>query len=340
MKKYKWGSNKPYIYIYRYNIYIQYFNIHPSSEIALKPVLQRSWLAPYPQLVSNTSMTSMIMILWIWLIWPILDAKFWLIPKIEQDLWFTGFNKSWPVPIIYSYKYIIYHIQYIYIFPCFCHTWTSMNPSWVELVWTWDTAKFGGFSYPFPMKMSVTMSFSIVFPMFEQPPIRFIPICHPDTMRRWPPARHASDCPAPGNVWASLFTISLLGYPLFLIGLMILHNTECTEMTKKIDDFISHNSPQRTVGGMLHASNKLSKLLNIAYPVQWSWNRKRNAMDGVLRWAPIYFHTTKGPVLWRNLPSPQIIQAMDDHFRSDLKHEMDPNMVVSSLTHHGFLACV
>jgi hypothetical protein len=182
--------------------------------------------------------------------------------------------------------------------------------------------------------------FPLFFPMFEQPPIRFIPICHPDTMRRWPPARHASDCPAPGNVWASLFTISLLGYPLFLIGLMILHNTECTEMTKKIDDFISHNSPQRTVGGMLHASNKLSKLLNIAYPVQWSWNRKRNAMDGVLRWAPIYFHTTKGPVLWRNLPSPQIIQAMDDHFRSDLKHEMDPNMVVSSLTHHGFLACV
>lgn len=104
----------------------------------------------------------------------------------------------------------------------------------------------------------------------------------------------------------------------------------------KIDDFISHNSPQRTVGGMVHASNKLSKLLNILYPLQWSWNRKRNrnAMDGVLEkeCSNLPTHTTKGPVLWRNPPSPQIIQVMDDHVRRDLKHSMDPNMVVSSLT--------
>jgi hypothetical protein len=75
------------------------------------------------------------------------------------------------VPIIYSYKYIIYHIQYIYIFPCFCHTWTSMNPSWVELVWTWDTAKFGGFSYPFPMENVRDYEFFHCFsPCLNSPP--------------------------------------------------------------------------------------------------------------------------------------------------------------------------
>ena len=133
MKKYKWGSNKPYIYIL-YNIYIY-------TVFQYSPFIWNRFETSSPKVLTCPVSPISVEHFYDFYDYDSLDmadlARTWrnfflLIPKIEQDLWFTGFNKSWPVPIIYSYKYI----QYIYIYSLVSvihePAWTHHGLSWSE----------------------------------------------------------------------------------------------------------------------------------------------------------------------------------------------------------------